>query len=217
LSFCAQKRNEGRIARWRHEDEAGRLRSGWDIAGVPSAITAYTVRTRPAKVGDSLTTRRFNMGTRGFSAPEDNNVAVCLLPGTELSFAEEIRRVSLWPWSKRVINHRTAIFRRVNQDKPAAHHDALGCPDGQIVLLTFLKCGQQARCSGGSRRGSTVWCERGVHFRSDAGVLVNARRARDPEQKLTREGRHPKRVRSSIFLGPLSVSAFCSAIGPTRT
>jgi hypothetical protein len=104
----------------------------------------HSVRTRPAKVGDSLTTRRFNMGTRGFSAPEDNNVAVCLLPGTELSFAEEIRRVSLWPWSKMVINHRTAIFRRINQDKPAAHHDALEFPDGQIVLLTFLKCGQQA-------------------------------------------------------------------------
>src|SRR5262249_5725694 len=104
----------------------------------------HSVRTRPAKVGDSLTTRRFNMGTRGFSAPEDNNVAVCLLPGTELSFAEEIRRVSLWPWSKRVINHRTAIFRRINQDKPAAHHDALEFPDRQIVLLTFLTCGQQA-------------------------------------------------------------------------
>jgi hypothetical protein len=36
------------------------------------------------------------------------------------------------------------MFRQINQDKPAAHHDSLEFPDGQIVLLTFLKCGQQA-------------------------------------------------------------------------
>ena len=44
----------------------------------------HNVKTRPAKVGDKLTTRMFNYGTRGFSAPEDKSVAVCLLPGTEL-------------------------------------------------------------------------------------------------------------------------------------
>jgi hypothetical protein len=59
----------------------------------------------------------FQSGTRGFSAAEDKHVAVCLLPGTELSFTEEARRVRVWPWSKGVINHKTAIFRQVNQDK----------------------------------------------------------------------------------------------------
>lgn len=44
----------------------------------------YNVRSRAAKVGDELTTRQFNLGTRGFSAPEDARVAVCLRPGTEL-------------------------------------------------------------------------------------------------------------------------------------
>ena len=34
--------------------------------------------------------------------------------------------------------------------------------------------------AGGSRRDATVWCEHGVPFRGDAGVLVNAHRARDP-------------------------------------
>ena len=48
-----------------------------------------TVKTRPAQVGDKLTTRLFKTGTRGFCAPEDASVAVCLLPGTELSFTEE--------------------------------------------------------------------------------------------------------------------------------
>ena len=104
----------------------------------------HSVKTRPAKVGDKLTVRDFGTGTRGFSASEDKNLAVCLLPGTELSFTEEVRRVSLWPWGKSVIKHRTAIFRKINKDKPANHHDALEFPDGQVVLLTFLKQRQQA-------------------------------------------------------------------------
>jgi hypothetical protein len=41
--------------------------------------------------GDKLITHDFGTGTRGFAASEDMNVAVCVLPGTELSFADEIR------------------------------------------------------------------------------------------------------------------------------
>jgi hypothetical protein len=102
----------------------------------------HHVRSRPAKVGDKLTTRQFSYTTRGFSAPEDMNVAVCLLPGTELSFTDEVQRERLWPWS--VIHYKTAIFRQVNLDSPHTHHDALEFPDGDIVLLTLLKEGQQA-------------------------------------------------------------------------
>ena len=103
----------------------------------------HNVKSRPAKVGDKLTTRNFGTGTRGFSAPEDSNVAVCLLPGTELSFVEEVAGVRLWPWSK-VIKHKTAIFRQVNQNNSRTHHDALEFPDGQIVLLTFMPESLQA-------------------------------------------------------------------------
>ena len=46
----------------------------------------HSVKSRPAKVGDKLTTRDFGTGTRGFAASENANVAVCVLPGTELSF-----------------------------------------------------------------------------------------------------------------------------------
>jgi hypothetical protein len=103
------------------------------------------VKTRPAKVGDKLTTRRFYYSTIGFSAPEDKHVAVCVLPGTELSFAREVRQVRLWPWSKNVIiHHKTAIFRQVNQKNPYTHHDALEFPDGQVVLLVDLVKNQQA-------------------------------------------------------------------------
>ena len=41
----------------------------------------HNVKSRPARVGDKLTTRTFGTGTRGFSAAEDASVAVCLLPG----------------------------------------------------------------------------------------------------------------------------------------
>ena len=50
----------------------------------------------------------------------------------------------LLAWRDKVINHRTAIFRQINKEKAAVHHDALEFPDGQIVLLTFLCEGQQA-------------------------------------------------------------------------
>src|SRR5215831_11820116 len=102
------------------------------------------VKTRPAKVDDKLTTRLFGWSTRGFAASEDKNVAVCLLPGTELSFAEEVRKVHFWPWSPPTIRHKTAIFRKVNQHKPTAHHDALEFPDGRIILVTLLELRQRA-------------------------------------------------------------------------
>ena len=61
-------------------------------------FSLHAVKSRPAEVGDKLTTHQFPFGTRGFSAPEDINVAVCLRPGTELSFTDEVRRVQPWPW-----------------------------------------------------------------------------------------------------------------------
>ena len=104
------------------------------------------VKSRPAKVGDKLTTRNFGTGTRGFAASEDANVAVCVLPGTELSFSSQVtcQTIGFLPWRNKVMKHTTAIFRQVNKQRVAAHHDALEFADGQIVLLTFLAEGQQA-------------------------------------------------------------------------
>jgi hypothetical protein len=48
------------------------------------------VKSRAAQVGDKLTTKNFGAGTRGFAAPEDSTTAVCLLPGTELAFSQEV-------------------------------------------------------------------------------------------------------------------------------
>jgi hypothetical protein len=54
----------------------------------------HHVNSRPAKIGDKLTTRNFGLGTRGFAASDEKYLAVCLLPGTELSFADEVRRAA---------------------------------------------------------------------------------------------------------------------------
>ena len=106
-------------------------------------FSLHAVRSRPAKVGDKLTTRMFNLGTTGFCAPEDNGMAVCLLPGTELSFADEVRRANNWPWNG-LIRYKTAVFRQINKSNRCTHHDALEFPDGQLVLLTLLIPEQQA-------------------------------------------------------------------------
>src|SRR5271165_4153886 len=107
----------------------------------------HNVKSRPAKVGDKLSTHNFNTGTRGFAAPEDASTAVCVLPGTELAFAKEVRcgPNGLFGFNQvNTVNHTTAIFRQINKDEPRAHHDALEFPDGQIVRLTDVVEGQEA-------------------------------------------------------------------------
>jgi hypothetical protein len=106
-----------------------------------------SVRSRPAKVGDKLTTRDFGTGTRGFAAAEDAGVAVCVLPGTELAFSSRVTVTHprfLAGWKVETLGHATAIFRQVNKNEPRRHHDALEFPDGRIVLLTELSVGQEA-------------------------------------------------------------------------
>ncbi len=109
-------------------------------------FSLQSVRSRPAKVGDKLVTRDFGTGTRGFAASDDPSLAVCVLPGTELAFAGDVAclPVGFLGWKTKTINHQMAIFRQVNQDKSAAHHDALEFPDGRTVLLTSLCEGQAA-------------------------------------------------------------------------
>ena len=51
----------------------------------------HYVATRPAKVGEKLVTTQFtNSITRGFSGVGEPNIAVCLLPGTEVAFENDI-------------------------------------------------------------------------------------------------------------------------------
>ena len=93
----------------------------------------HHVASRPAKVGDKLTTRDFGTGTRGFAASEDFRIAVCVLPGTELAFAKPVEYATegLLGWGQKRFDNRMAIFRQVNKERATAHHDALEFPDGR--------------------------------------------------------------------------------------
>jgi hypothetical protein len=105
----------------------------------------HLVASRPAKIGDKLVTAKFNnSSTRGFATVETPNVAVCLLPGTEVAFEKDVvgYRRSLLP--NRKLGEKVARFRQINMDNPNSHHDALEFPNGQIVLLTRLCEGQHA-------------------------------------------------------------------------
>ena len=57
----------------------------------------HDVRSRPAKVGDKLITHRSYSFTTGFTAVGDPDVAVCLMPGTELAFEAEEFGIGLYP------------------------------------------------------------------------------------------------------------------------
>ena len=109
-------------------------------------FSLHNVKSRPAKIGDKLTTHNFNTGTRGFAAPEDSTTAVCTLPGTELAFSAEVicAPSGFFGWKTRTMSSRTAIFRQINKDVRRVYHDALEFPDGTLVLLTDLHEGQQA-------------------------------------------------------------------------
>lgn len=106
----------------------------------------HHVASRPAKLQDKLTTTKFgNSITRGFAAVGAPDVAVCLLPGTEIAFDRNVEcqpAFGFLPGKK--IGQRLARFRRVNPENPSAHHDALEFPDGQVVLVTRLRPGQVA-------------------------------------------------------------------------
>jgi hypothetical protein len=101
------------------------------------------VRSRPAKIGDKLTTQAFDSGIMGFAAPEDSRVVVCVPPGAELVFDEDIQISTLW-WQAKSVGHKTAIFRQINKIVRYTSHDALEFPDGGVVLLTKLCAGQRA-------------------------------------------------------------------------
>ncbi len=108
----------------------------------------HHVATRPAKLEDKLVTTKFtNSITRGFAAVDEPHVAVCLLPGTELAFDENVEcepsfGIGILPNKK--IGQRLARFRQINTDNAVTHHDAFEFPDGQVVLLTRLCEGQRA-------------------------------------------------------------------------
>jgi hypothetical protein len=102
------------------------------------------VASRPARVGDKLVSTRFRTSpTRGFAAIGQADIAVCLLPGTEVAFERDVEFDGLFGVRRR-LKQKLARFRQINLDQPTMHHDALEFPDGEIVLVTELREGQHA-------------------------------------------------------------------------
>jgi hypothetical protein len=92
------------------------------------------VASRPAKVRDKLVATDFVKSiTGGFAAVGELDVAVCLLPGTELAFDENVQYERAFsPFGRACVDHKVARFRQVNMDDPHVHHDALEFPSGQM-------------------------------------------------------------------------------------
>lgn len=117
----------------------------------------HHVASRPAKVGDKLFTTEFaKSSTRGFAAVGEHGaklvihdgppkVAVCLLPGTELAFDDDVRYDRTFSLLGKVrANNKVARFRQIDMGDPHVQHDALEFPDGRVVKVARLASGQTA-------------------------------------------------------------------------
>ena len=104
----------------------------------------HAVASRPAELGETLVSTDFQGScTRGFANPLEREVAVCLLPGTELAFKKNVRYRGRW-FRSHSVPFSVAQFCKINVGSPSEHHDALAFPDGTKVLLNELVRGQRA-------------------------------------------------------------------------
>jgi hypothetical protein len=117
----------------------------------------HHVSSRPAKVADKLVTMELaKSSARGFAAVGElgtklvihdgpPGVAVCLLPGTELAFDEDVQYDRAFSFlGKARLNHKVASFRQIDLNDPHVQHDALEFPNGQILKIKQLVAGQTA-------------------------------------------------------------------------
>ena len=117
----------------------------------------HSVRSRPAKIGDKLMTKDFGTGTRGFAPATDASTAVCVLPGTELAFASEVRHAdwtirSLIRGARVKTPHKTAIFRQINKGQEGIHRDALEFPMERLCSSHAYVKARRQPCSSSRRK-----------------------------------------------------------------
>ena len=133
-------------------------------------------------VGDKLLSTNFaNSFTRGFTAVDDSKVAVCLRPGTELAFEQDVEfdhvfRCVIPRFGFGKTGQRVARFRQINMERADTHHDALEFPDGKVVLVTRLCPGQRATVLQLPAAGETVHAERRArrHYEAQEAHSVDA-------------------------------------------
>lgn len=104
-----------------------------------------SVVSRAAATGDRLVTTDFaQSGTKGFAAIGATEVAVRLIPGTELAFDRPVKYYRRFSLLRFCVDHKRAKFRRWAAGGSRAADDALEFPDGRIVMLAELAIGQTA-------------------------------------------------------------------------
>jgi hypothetical protein len=102
----------------------------------------YASGTRSIDRPGLVSTKFSTGGTRGFASPDDPKVAVCLRPGTEIAFENDVQTEGMM--FRKHIGVRLARFRQIDLNKRYQHHDALEFSNGAIVLVTNLTAGQRA-------------------------------------------------------------------------
>jgi hypothetical protein len=103
------------------------------------------VASRPAVVADRLIVTSFaRTVTRGFAGDGDLNIAVCLRPGTEIAFDQNVRYEHTVTHAQMTAPGRLARFRQIDMHVRHLHHDALEFADGTVVQLARLMPGQRA-------------------------------------------------------------------------
>ena len=118
----------------------------------------HHVRNRPAKIEDKLVATKFhNSITRGFAAVGQPNVAVCLLPGTEIAFDESVEcepsfGIGIFP------------NKKIGQRLPASQY---GQPPGPS------RCAGISRRAGGTSHALVRWPAR------DSAAIAGRRACRN--------------------------------------
>lgn len=103
------------------------------------------VASRPAAVADRLIVTSFaRTVTRGFAGDGDLNTAVCLRPGTEIAFDQDVRYEHPVTHAQTTASGRLARFRQIDMHVRHLHHDALEFANGTVVQLARLLPGQRA-------------------------------------------------------------------------
>jgi hypothetical protein len=108
--------------------------------GKVSMRNVHSVRSRPAEIGAELMTRYFGSRTLGFAAYDDLETAVSVLPGTKLTFIENVRcRPTDLLYSTKTIGPRSAIVRRIKREQSAAPEGVLEFRDTLVPLESLYE------------------------------------------------------------------------------
>lgn len=111
-------------------------------------FSAKAAKQRAAAKDDRLISGKISAHTRGFVGVAERDTAVCLLPGTELSFDKNVEVVRRGVFGAIIGNKKlpytVARFCQIDITDMTTHHDALEFVDGTTVKLDDLVVGQTA-------------------------------------------------------------------------